>query len=160
MAIFVQSAPQAVALAVKQTGVWVAWGRGDPGWDVMPIPEPVNATALTDEAGRRRAQVVEYCTPDAAGSIVVPQGTYAISVAPTKHLYVRCNFANADAVGEEIREGAVFTGATLSPSVPIGQDYFLPADVLTIGQMLMLERFAKITRSVDFSVSLEFVMTL
>lgn len=160
MAIFVSDAPAAVALAIKETGVWVAWGGGDPGWDAVPVAEPVNATALINEIGRRRSQVLEFCEPNPAGDIIVPQGAFAISSTPQRNLYVRCNFANTDAVGVDLREGAVFIGTVLAGGIPVGQEYFLPGDIVGSGKMLMLERFAKITRSVDFGVSLEFVMTL
>jgi hypothetical protein len=160
MSIFVQSASAAVAKAVKVAGVWVAWGNGDRAWDTVPVAEPVDATALVAEIGRRQAQVIEFVLPDVAGSIVVPQGAYSISTVPTQCLYVRCNFANSDAVGQEIREAGVLIGAVPKAGLQVGQDYFRPADIQDVGVLLMLERFAKITRSVDFSVSLEFVMTL
>lgn len=160
MSIFVQDAASAIAQAVKTTGAWIAWGKGSVAWDSVAEPEPVTATALVAEIGRRRASVIEFVTPSPTGDIVVPQGSFAISAVPTSSLYIRCNFSNTDAVGESIREAAVFIGSTLKGTVPVGQDYFLPADIQSPGVMLMLERFAKIVRSSDFSVSLEFVMTL
>ena len=160
MSIFVQGASIAVAQAVKSAGVWAAWGNGDVAWDTVAVPEPVAATALVAEVGRRRASVIEFVVADAAGDIVVPQGTFSISATPTNTLYIRTNFDSADAVGEDIREAAVLIGATLVEGLPVGQTYFLPADVATPGTMLILERFAKITRTADFSVSLEFVLTL
>jgi hypothetical protein len=160
MSIFVQAAGAAIATAIKQNGVWIAWGNGSAGWDATPVPAPVDAVALVAEIGRRRAQVIEFVVPDAAGSIIVPQGSYSISATPTSTLYIRSTFANTDAVGQFIREAAVFIGATLNAGLPSGQDYFVPANVSNGGVMLMLERFAKITRTSDFSVALEFVMTL
>jgi len=160
MSIFVQSASAAVAQAIKTAGVWVAWGNGSTSWDSAPVEAPTTATALVAESGRRRASLIQFVQSDPAGSIIVPQGSFSVSSVPTSTLYVRCNFANTDAVGQAIREGGVFIGTTLQPSVPVGQDYFAPSDLLDPGVMLLLERFAKITRTADFSVSLEFVMTL
>lgn len=159
MAIFVTDAPSAVAVAIKETGVWVAWGRGSDSWDMAPEPEPADAGSLVDEIGRRRAQVIQFVTPDPAGDIIVPQGAFAIHPEPTGNLYVRCNFANTDGVGESLREGGVFIGTALVAGLPAGQEYFTPGNIASIGRMLMLERFAKITRSVDFGVSLEFVVS-
>lgn len=160
MSIFVQAAPSAVAAAIKATGVWVAWGTGLSSWDANPQPEPVGATALVAETGRRRAQVIEFVRPDANGSIVLPQGKFSISATPTDTLYVRCNFANTDAVGQQIREAAAFIGAKLVAGLPVGQDYYLPQNVADGGVMLMLDRFGKIERSSEFSASVAFIMTL
>jgi hypothetical protein len=160
MSIFVQSAASAFAMAVKQAGVWVAWGNGDGGWDILPVTEPVGSTALVAETGRRRAQVIEFVVEDPSGDITVPQGSYSTSAEPTSTLYVRCNFSNTDAVGQEIREAAIFIGTLLVGGLPGGQDYFVPANIDEGGVMLMLERFAVIERTSDFSVALEFVMTL
>jgi hypothetical protein len=160
MSIFVQGAATAVAQALKAAGVWVAWGNGDSAWDAVPVAEPIGATALVAERGRRRASVIDYVVPDVAGTIVLPQGTFSISPTPTNQLYVRCNFNATEEVGQAIREAAVFIGTTLVGGLPVGQDYFVPANIATPGTMLILERFAKITRTSSFSVSLEFVLTL
>lgn len=160
MSIFVQSAATAVAQAVKAAGVWVAWGNGDPGWDAAPVPEPVDASALVAERGRRRSSVIDYVVPDASGDIVLPQGSFSISPTPTNQLYIRTNFAATEEVGQSIREAAVFIGTTLVGGLPVGQDYFVPANIATPGTMLILERFAKINRTSSFSVALEFVLTL
>lgn len=160
MSIFVQSASAAVARAIKTAGVWIAWGSGSPGWDTVAVPAPTTDTALVAEIGRRRATTVEFVTPDPAGTISVPQGLFSISSVPTDSLYVRANFANTDAVGQSIRESGIFIGTVLNSGLPSGQDYFVPGNLQNPGTLLLLERFAKITRTSDFSVSLEFVMTL
>lgn len=160
MSIFVQSAATAVAQALKAAGVWVAWGNGDSAWDATPVAEPVNATALVAERGRRRASVIDYVVPNPSGTIVLPQGSFSISPTPTNQLYVRCSFAATEEVGQAIREAAVFIGTTLVAGLPVGQDYFVPANILAPGTMLILERFAKINRTSSFSTSLDFVLTL
>lgn len=160
MSIFVQGAATAIAQAVKASGVWVAWGNGDPAWDTLPEAEPVSAVSLVAELGRRRASLIDYVAPDSGGDIILPQGTFTVSPTPTNQLYVRCNFASTEEVGQAIREAAVFVGTTLVNGLPVGQDYFVPANLDDHGTMLILERFAKITRTSSFSVSLEFVLTL
>lgn len=159
MSIFVRSAATAVAQAVKAAGVWVAWGNGDPAWDSVAVPESITDTALVAEIGRRQASTIDFVAPDPDGSIIVPQGSFSISPTPTSTLYVRCNFDSSDAVGQFLREAAVFVGTTITGG-SAGQSYFPPANVLDPGTMLIEERFAKITRTADFSVSLEFVLTL
>ena len=160
MSIFVQNAPSAIALAVKTSGVWVAWGTGDPSWDSVPVAEPSATTSLIAEVGRRLASMTEFVVPDSAGAISVPQGNFSISSTPTSSLYVRCNFANDDAVGLSIRESAAFIGTKVKPSVPVGTDYFTPDQLDSFGVMLILSRFAKIERTSAFSASLEFVVNL
>ena len=160
MSIFVQSAAAALAEAVKLAGLWTAWGNGSVGWDLVSVTEDVSATALLAEIGRRRANVIEHVEADPLGDIIVPQGTFAVAPAPTGILYVRTNFANTEAVGQDIREAAVFAGTTLIPGLPVGQQYFLPADIADPGVMMMIEHFPKVTRTSAFSVSLEYVLTL
>lgn len=160
MSIFVQSAATAVAQAVKAAGVWAAWGNGTPAWDAVAQPEDVGATALVAEIGRRQASLIDYVVADPAGTIVVPQGSFSVSPTPTNVLYVRANFDANDAVGQDIREAAIFIGTTLKAGLPVGQSYFAPGDIQSPGTMLILEHFAKITRTSDFSVSLQFVLTL
>lgn len=160
MSIFVQSASVAVAQSIKSSGVWIAWGNGLVGWDTVPVAEPIGATALVAELGRRRASIIDYVVANPAGTIIVPQGSFSVSPTPTNTLYVRCNFANTEEVGQFIREAAVFIGTVPDAGLPSGQDYFPPADITTPGTMLMLERFAAIERTIDFSVSLQFIFTL
>lgn len=138
--------------------IHVAWGNGDPAWDVTPVAEPVTATALIAEVGRRLATQVAYVVPDAGGAIVVDSGTFSISGTPTAFLYVRANFDLTDSVGEVIREVAVFLSGTIDPGVPGGQTYFLPADVLTLGSLTILKRFTAFTRTSSVSQIFEFVL--
>jgi hypothetical protein len=160
MAIFVTSAAVAMAMAVQKAGAQIAWGRGNDSWDITPEAEPANATTLYNEIGRRNASVIQFVTPDVNGDIAVPQGKFAVSLTPTSHLYIKALFDNADSPTETIREGGVFIGTEYAAGLPGAQSYFIPANVTSLGQLLMLERFSKIERSIDFSVSLEFVMTL
>lgn len=158
MAILTNSGRTAIAISIAAQPLHVAWGSGDADWDDTPVPEPVGATALVNELGRRAATSVGYCSPDENGSIVVPNGRFAPSATPTNYLYLRCNFDFTDAVGSEIREVAVFLGTVLEGGLPGGQTYFEPADVADAGTMVALERVPKITRSAAVRQSFEFVM--
>ena len=85
----------AMAKAVAERTLHLAWGSGDPAWDDEPSQKPslVNATALTQELGRRIPRTVTYAEPDEAGDIIVPVGQntdgtvrkerYRLSAEPT-----------------------------------------------------------------------------
>lgn len=160
MAILTTSGRTAMAVAVASKPIHLAWGQGDAAWDTTPVPEPVSATALVDEVGRRVATSIGYCTPDPAGEIVVPTGEFTASATPTNHLYLRFNFDFADASDKAIREAAVFIGTQVIEGLPIGQKYFLPSQIADGGILLALERFTKITRSPTVRQSFEFVLTI
>lgn len=160
MAILTTSGRTAMAIAIAAQPLHLAWGSGDAAWDATPVPEPVGATALVQEIGRRTASLIQYCTPDAQGELVVPAGRYAISASPTQHLYLRFNFDFTDASASLIREAGVFLGTVLQSGLPEGQRYFAPADIASPGTLLALERFPKITRSASVRQSFEFVLTL
>lgn len=160
MAILTTSGRVALAMAVSNEPIHLAWGSGDPDWDATPVAESITETALVNEVGRRAATSVRYCEPDEAGEIIVPNGRFAESVAPTSHLFLRFNFDFADAPLASIREIGIFIGTTVVADLPPGQLYFLPADVVTPGTLLALERIPKITRSAAVRQSFEFVLTI
>jgi len=159
-AIFTDSSGPAAALAFQLAGLQIAWGNGDPAWDADPVPPPAEATALVAEIGRRRASVALFCTPDPGGELVVNDGRYTQSATPTNNLYVAASFDNADGVGEEIREAAVYIGTTIKNTVPVEQSYYAPNDIQSQGQMLLIDRFTKYDKTVDFRVEIAFVLTL
>jgi hypothetical protein len=158
MGILVDSGRLKMSELLLNEEIHVAWGNGDPAWDASPVAEPVTATALIAEVGRRIATQVAYVTPDAGGAIIVDTGTFTISGSPTAFLYVRANFDLTDSVGEDIRESGMFVSGTIDPGVPGGQTYFLPADVLTPGSLMTLKRFTKFTRTSSVKQTLEFVL--
>jgi len=160
MAIFTDISSAAVAFAIKAGALHVAWGRGLIAWDTTPVDPLPSAVALVDEVGRRAVSLVEFCIPDVAGAIIVANGRFFYFNYENRYLHVIATFDNADAVGEDIREAAVYVGTVVDPLVPPSQYYFQQADLDSAGVLLLLERFSKITRTVDFSTSLEFVMTL
>ena len=147
-------------MAVSNEPIHLAWGSGDPDWDTTPVAESITETALVNEVGRRAATSVSYCEPDEAGEIIVPNGRFAESATPTNHLFLRFNFDFADAPLASIREIGIFIGTTINAGLPPGQLYFLPADLLTPGTLLALERIPKITRSTAVRQSFEFVLII
>jgi hypothetical protein len=147
MAILTKSGRAAMAASIKAQEIHLAWGSGDAAWDASPVPEPVTATGLVAEIGRRRVTQAQFCLPDTSGSIRVPEGRFEPSATPTNYLFLRFMFDYEDAPTAVIREIAVFVGTELDPSVPVGQDYVDVAQVVDPGQLLTLERPGRINRS-------------
>ena len=158
-AIFTDSSGPAMGLALKLSRVHIAWGNGSPAWDSTPVSPPSDATALVAEVGRRAANTIIFVTPDAGGEIQVNDGNYSQSSSPTRYLYVLASFDNADGAGESIREAAVFVGTVIKNTVPVDQHYFEPADIQDGGVLLLLDRFTKDIRTVDFRVNIAFVIS-
>lgn len=52
MAVLVRSGRTALAAALLEQPIHLAWGEGDPVWDTTPEAEPTTATALVAEFGR------------------------------------------------------------------------------------------------------------
>lgn len=162
MAILTTSGRTALAQAVAAQPLHLAWGSGDAAWDTTPVAEPVSASALVAELGRRAASQVVFVTPDLAGSISVPNGRFSPVAAGQKsnNLYMRFNFDYTDAATSSIREVAIYVGTVIKPEVGGGQTYFLPADLQDPGTLLGLQRPARIIRSGNTRQSFEFVLTL
>lgn len=146
MAILVDSGRVAIAQALASGPLYLAWGSGLAAWDTALEPEPIDATALVTEFGRRLAATQGYCTPDAAGEIVTQEGgRYRESAAPTKWLFLRFSFDFADGGNEVVRELGVFAHVTVDPALPPGQRYFTPDQIVDPGKLLLLERLARPT---------------
>lgn len=160
MAILTNSGRAAVAASVKSQTIHMAWGSGSASWDTTPVPEPIDATALVAELGRRKVTQSLFCLPDPNGELVTPQGRFTASTDPTKYLYMRFSFDFSDAAASTIREVAVFIGTKVKASVPAGKDYVVPADLDSPGQMLVLERIPKLERSSSIRQQFEFVIQL
>ncbi len=130
----------ALAKAVAAQTIHIAWGRGLPGWDDIPQPEPTTALGLVDEICRRLVTEVLYVKPDDAGDIELPSGArYSVSAEPTTYLLLRCTFGFTDAQGETVREMGVFFGTVAKPGVPEGQRLLLPGDIAQAGEIYTLE---------------------
>lgn len=167
MAILTTSGRTAMAIAIMAQPIHLAWGSGSPTWDVTPVAEDPSATALVAEVGRRAVTLAQYVTPDAAGSIIVPNGVFSPSVAPTNNIYCRFNFDFTDSPTATIREAGIFIGTTLIAGLPAGQTYFIPNDpnmsnqndVANPGTLMVLEHFPAFARSSSVRQSFEYVIT-
>lgn len=162
MAILTTSGRTALAASVASQPIHLAWGAGDAAWDTTPVPEPVDATALVSELGRRAAAETKFVTPDAGGAISVPNGRFSEAGAgvKTNNLYLRFNFEYTDANASTVREVGIFLGTTIKPEVGGGITYFEASHLLSAGILLGLQRLPKIIRSGSTRQSFEFVLTL
>lgn len=160
MAILTNSGRAALAIALKNTALHLAWGAGDPAWDTTPVPEQMDAVALVAEIGRRKATATQFVTPDDSGAIVVLNGRFSLSDTPTGYLYCQFDYDYADAPTATIREIAVFSGTVTNPALPPGQMYFLPGDVVDPGMMVVLEHIPLVQRSLNVQQAFRFVIEL
>lgn len=160
MAILTNSGRAALAAAIKDSTLHLAWGSGDASWDSAPQSASIEDTALVNEVGRRSATQVTFCSPDSAGDIILPDGRYTTSTDPTKHLYCRFSYDFDDASEALIREAAIFVGTGVDPGLPVGQVYFTPDEIIDGGILLLIERFPVIDRSASERRAFEYVLTL
>ncbi|QEL57058.1 hypothetical protein [Chromobacterium paludis] len=160
MATLTHSGRTALAAALASQTLHFAWGVGDAAWDDKPVPEPVDATALLSEVGRRLITEVRFVTEDPAGEVVVPTGRYRVSADPTRHLLLRIAFEFGDAAASVIREVAVFAGTRTKPDLPAGQRYFTPDQMVAPGTLVALERITPIHRSPATRETFEHVISL
>jgi hypothetical protein len=138
--------------------IYFALGTGNPDWDTMPEAEPVSATTLVAEVGRRKATTISYVLPDIDGAIETPQGNYAISATPTRFLYLTCTFAFTELADEHIREVGVFANCITKAGLPAGQRFFLPDEVTAPGRCLLIDRSQNFVRSGTVRPSFEYVL--
>lgn len=159
MPILTKSGRVVIAESIKLRDIHVAWGVGNGSWTSPPSEDP-DATALISELARRTANEVAFVTPDSGGDIILPSGAkFTRSVTPTNRLFVSVTFDFNDASSSVVREFAVFVGSTMIGGLPLGQRYFLPAEVATPGRMLHLENIAPIFRSPAIRESFQTVIT-
>lgn len=146
MAILTESGRIAVAQHISAQPLHMAWGNGSVSWDATPVLPNVDDVALVAEIGRLKATTVQYAVPSASGTIDLPEGKFNISLTPTKYLLLNFEFAYTHAVGQDIRELAVFVGTTVKSGVPADTVYLTPAQLETAGRMMVVERVVKFTR--------------
>ena len=159
MAILTTSGRIALATAIKGSTLHLAWGSGEAGWDTTQPREPRSAIALTNEIGRRKVNLVEYCTPQGDGDIVMLGARFAKSDTPTANLHLRTDFDFNDGLGETIRELGVFVGTTTRAGLPAGQTYFPPGDIASPGTLLAIDYITAMQRGVGARISFDFVIT-
>ncbi|MDR0477091.1 MAG: hypothetical protein LBH14_04040 [Desulfobulbaceae bacterium] len=138
--------------SLKEQILHIAWGEGDPNWDILDagdLPSVVENTSLVAELGRRIPNGVDYVLPDLDGDISIPVGMdgqgnvqyqrYTASATPTPYLYIHCTFDNDDAAENTIREVALFGGSVIAPGLPPGQRYFAPDEIIDPGFLIAME---------------------
>ncbi|EBA6160071.1 hypothetical protein BIW22_20880 [Salmonella enterica] len=157
MAILVESGRAAVATAILNQPIHLAWGSGDPAWDGSKPVESTGTTKMVKEIGRRTVTQTMYVTPSATGEIVVSQGRFHESQAPTKYLYLRFTYDFLDAAQETIRELGIFVGTKIIAN-PAQIDYFQASEIADPGQLLVLELIDKLNRSQQTKQQFEFVI--
>ena len=158
MAILTESGRIAVAQYLSSQPIHMAWGNGSVSWDTTPVLPSVNDAVLVAEIGRLVATAVQFAVPASGGTISLPEGTFNISASPTKYLLLSFEFAYTHAVGQDIRELAVFVGSTAKSSVAAGTTYLTPAQLQLVGQMLVVERVAKFTRQANTKQKFTYVI--
>ena len=159
MAILTKSGRTAIATSIKAQPIHLAWGTGEPGWqkDATP-PEPIEATSLVKEIGRRIADEVIFCKKDNSGDLVTPTGKFKASKAPTNNLFLRFSFDFDNAADQTIKELGVMMGAETSSQLA-GQRYFEPTEITDAGTLLVLERIPPLIRTPATRETFSFVIT-
>jgi len=118
-------------------------------------------TALVNEVGRRVATSVEFVVPDPSGNIYTPGGErWTVSAVATRYLYVAAQFDFLEAADETIREVGIFVDSVRAEGVPEGQLYLTPEDVAEPGYLLLLDRFAGISRSPSSRQGFSYVLVI
>lgn len=158
MAEFLRSGRIAAAKIFAAQTLHVAWGAGLPAWDATPESVNVADEALVAEVGRRLVTGARYAELDTAGDVIVDGVHYSVTNTPTNRLYVETTFQQADSPGADIREVAVFVGGTTAAGLPAGQLYFLPAQVETPGDMVVLEHIAVVHHTSSNEQTFRFVI--
>ena len=171
----------ALARAIKDQSVMLAWGAGDPAWDAIQwddpqvvLPPTDNISQLVNELGRRKPTIIGFCTPDEQGPISIPideEGMgeggvvevtrYPLSETPTGFLYLRQDYDYEDAARATIREMGVYTFVHPKETCPAGQQYFVPGDLDDSGMLFSYHVLrVPILRSASQRQSLEMVQPL
>ena len=109
--------------------------------------------------GRRVVDEVHFVTADAQGEIVVPTGRYRLVTEPTNHLFIRVRFDFEDAATSVVREQGLFVGTQTDSALPIGQKFFIPAQITDPGILLVLQNSVPIVRQPSTRETFEFVVT-
>lgn len=160
MATLVTSGRAGLAASVAAQDIFLGFGAGDATWDDNGTPpEDITSTALQAAIGYRKAAQVDFATADPAGSIVLPTGRYNISPTQTNHLYLRFALDFEDASTATIRQTGIFLGTTPNPGLPVGQMFFLPAEIANPGTLYLLEHVTAINRTPATRETFEFVLT-
>ncbi|RUM44890.1 MAG: hypothetical protein DSY80_03905 [Desulfocapsa sp.] len=134
-----------VIRAIDKTNIWLAIGRGDAAWGDAPAEPSLTEVALTDPVGMLRLTEKQFVVKSASGTIETNDGQkWAVSVEPTRYLYVRYVLKTSEAVGNTLREWGLYLDPTVKGSVPAGQNFVAIDDFEDIGDFLAFRRVAPI----------------
>lgn len=139
MSTLTHSGRAAFANALKSREIYFAVGSGSPDWETTPVPESVQATKLTNEIGRSLVTDVRFVIEDPAGEIITTTGRFSYSEAQTRHLVLNVVLDFNDASNSVIRETAVIVDAKTDPSLPVGQRFFTPEQVIEAGTLIDID---------------------
>ena len=173
LATLTKTGRAAIAKALADRPLHLAWGGGLAAWDAegAELPSLVNATALVNELGRRTPATVGFVKPDDEGDIVIPvsvgaggevqDARYRSVAGPSPYLYVRVNYNFEDASNAIIREIGVFMDTELKAGLPAGQRYFTPGDLANPGLLVAAQIVSPaINRSPSVRQTIEFVLPI
>ena len=146
-------------LLFDDTTAWfIAIGEGDEAWDdLATVPEPAQtATGLVAHIGHFVA-TAQYVTPAVNGAITTSASEkWDVSVAATRYIHLSAPIDYADAVGETIRELAVYVDAT--PDTGHEAQTYLPvADLAGLGTLLNQGRRSPVVRTIEDNGTLSLV---
>jgi hypothetical protein len=176
MAILTKSGRAAIAAAIADRPLHLAWGAGNPDWDettgtddTVDEPESIDAIALIDEIGRRTITSCAFVVPDPEGLITVANtdnpsiiDRYSLSPEnePTNHLYMEFSFDFGDAPASTIRELAIFMDTVTDPDLPPGQRYFTPDQIVDPGILLAVEHVPFFNRQPCVKQTFQHIITI
>lgn len=150
-----------LAEAISVLPIFLAIGQGDPAWDAAPVSPSPDATALSNEIGRRIVDRTRFVVDDPAGEIVLSHGRYTVSETPTHQLLLEVKFGFGDAANLTIREVGVFIGTEPVTGLPAGQRYFAPSEIADPGDLFSLDRLAApLQKTAAFEIDFSHVLTL
>lgn len=120
-----------------------------------------HVNTLINELGRIKAAVVEYVYPDDNGAIVDNNlDRWSASETPTRHLRMNFTTEGNEVVDKNIYQLAVFLGTEVDGALPIGQIYFIPSQVTSVGSMYFVENVKPFPLFQGQRVMYDFVITL
>lgn len=130
-----------------QNGALAANANIAGSYKVAPPPEPVTATGLINEIGRRTVDLVQFAYPSDSGTIQTPNNNFAVSAIQTDTLAISVAFAFSDAPDASIAEIGIFSTPTFIAGLPPGQRYFAPAQMTDPGTLVSLEYSMPVSRA-------------
>lgn len=158
MSVLVNEGRAAIASAIAEMDIHLAWGTGEDSWgDTPPAPDKATAT-LVNEVGRRQLTEWSFVVPDENGDIITTTGKFTRSNSAQPSVLLSFKYDYDNAPNDTIREVAVFINSQMIAGLPDGQRYFTPDQVADGGLMLSLE-YLYIPRTPSSRETLDMVIT-